>query len=427
MSVILLKNIVLDGKTVDIYIEGGHFSKIVPAGSPAGEDGSASVLPEVTETVDCSGKAAVPGFVNMHTHAAMSLMRGVGEDIHFQDWIKRIWKVEKGVDGEYVYWATKAACVEMIKTGTTAYNDHYWYPLMGHKAGVEMGLRPAVSLVAIDHNNPSETGRQKEECMALYEDSLSWEHSMMVVAFHAIYSVSEELMLWCSDFARKHGLKLHIHLSETEGEVVECMKQHGGLSPVQYLDRLGILGPEVLAAHTLWLSDEDVRILGERKVNCVHNINSNLKLSSGYRFRYNELRDAGANVCIGTDGCASSNNLDMLETMKTSAMVQKAWRGDPSAMPLDELMAMATVNGGRALGLNVGRIEEGALADMLIVDTDSVAFISPGSFLANLVYSAHSDCIDSLICGGRFLMRGRRVEGEHEIMEEARRVLRRIG
>lgn len=134
------------------------------------------------------------------------------------------------------------------------------------------------------------------------------------------------MLVWTAEFARSHGLKMHIHLSETRKEVEDCMAAHGGLSPVEYLDSLGILGPDVIAAHSLHLSDRDVEILGNRKVNCVHNINSNLKLASGYMFGYNELRDAGANICLGTDGCASSNNLDMLETMKTAAMVQKAWR-----------------------------------------------------------------------------------------------------
>ena len=136
------------------------------------------------------------------------------------------------------------------------------------------------------------------------------------------------------------------------------MAQHDGMSPVEYLDSLGVLGPDVIAAHSLWLSDKDVEILGKRGVTCVHNVNSNLKLASGYKFRYNELRDAGANVCLGTDGCASSNNLDMLETMKTAAIVQKAWRNDPAAMPLNELLSMATVNAAKALGLNAGKIEE---------------------------------------------------------------------
>jgi 5-methylthioadenosine/S-adenosylhomocysteine deaminase len=233
------------------------------------------------------------------------------------------------------------------------------------------------------------------------------------------------MMLWAVDFARRHGLKIHIHISETKKEVDDCMKEHG-MSPVEYLDSLGVLGPDVIAAHTLWLSDNDVKILGERGVTCVHNINSNLKLASGYMFRYNELKAAGANVCIGTDGCGSSNNLDVLEAMKTAAIVQKAWRVDPTAMPLEELAAMASTNAAKALGINAGRIEEGALADLLIVDIDNYQFLSPAGFLANFVYSAHSDSIDSVICNGRFIMRGRVVEGEREIIDNARKQMNRL-
>ena len=256
---------------------------------------------------------------------------------------------------------------------------------------------------------------------------MKWnDQTVFAIAVHAIYSVREEMMLWAVDFARSKGLKIHIHVSETRKEIEDCKAAHGGMTPVEYLDSLGVLGPDVIAAHTLWLTANDVRILGERGVTCVHNVNSNLKLASGYRFLYNELRDAGANICLGTDGCASSNNLDMLETMKTSAMIQKAWRNDPSAMPLDELMAMATANAGKALGLDIGRIRDGALADILIVDTRSYNFLSPGSFEANLVYSAHSDCIDSVICNGKFIMRNRVVPGEDEIIASARQLLNKI-
>ena len=204
------------------------------------------------------------------------------------------------------------------------------------------------------------------------------------------------------------------------------MEQHGGMSPVEYFDSLGLLGPDVIAAHTVWLSDNDIDILGKRGVTCVHNINSNLKLASGYRFRYNELRDAGANLCIGTDGCCSSNNLDMLEAMKTSALVQKAWRSDPASMPLDELLAMSTVNAAKVLGLEIGEIREGALADIMIVDIDSYHFMSPAPFEANFIYSAHSDCISSVICNGKFLMRDRMVPGEREILDDARKYLNKI-
>ena len=421
MGNILLKNIVTEGVESDILIEGNTIAGIYPAGSAVCHD------TEGTCVVDCEGKTAVPGFVNMHTHAGMSMMRGIGEDIAFHEWLARIWQIESKIDDEWVYHATKVACLEMIKTGTTTFNDHYWHMPMGHKAAMEMGLRPVLAYVICDRNDPEESERQKKQCEEMYAEAQSWtDHSQFAIAIHAIYSVREEMILWATEFARNHGLKIHIHVSETQKEIDDCMAQHGGMSPVEYLDSLGVLGPDVIAAHTLWLSENDVRILGERGVTCVHNVNSNLKLASGYRFLYNELRDAGANICLGTDGCASSNNLDMLETMKTAAMVQKAWRNDPSAMPLNELMAMAASNAGKALGLNIGKIEVGALADILIVDTDNYNFLSPGSFEANFVYSAHSDCIDSVICNGKFIMRNRVVPGEKEILAEARKVINKL-
>ena len=420
---ILLKNIVCNGTVSDIYIEGSVIARIVTsADDPFGQIPASGV-----EVVDCQGKTAMPAFVNMHTHAGMSLMRGIEEDVPLKEWIDRIWEVESHIDGNFVYHATKVACLEMIKSGTVTFNDQYWFPLMARKAAVEMGLRPVISYVVLDHNNKEEAEFQKDECVRTYEESLGWKDGgLFSMAFHAIYSVSEEMMLWSAEFARKHGLKLHIHLSETEKEVRDCMAGHNGLSPVEYLDRLGILGPDVIAAHTLWLSDEDVRILGDRRVNCVHNINSNTKLASGYRFRYNELRDAGANVCIGTDGCASSNNLDMLEALKTTALFQKAWRENPKALPLYELISLATRNGADALGLDTGRLEAGMQADICIVNTDSSFFLSPGSFLSNFIYSAHSDCIDSLISMGRFVMRNRKVEGEERILRDARKELGKI-
>lgn len=421
MGKILLKNIVTEGNVADILIDGNHIAGVFPAGAPAFDEG------DVVCVVGCDGKVAVPGFVNMHTHAGMSMMRGIGEDIKFHEWLDRIWKVEAEIDPEWVYHATKVACLEMIKTGTTTFNDHYWYMPMAHKAAVEMGLRPVLAYVICDRNDPEESERQKKQCLEMYEESLTWnDQSTFAVAVHAIYSVREEMIVWAAEFARERGLKIHIHVSETAKEVSDCKAQHDGKSPVEYLDSLGVLGPDVIAAHTLWLSEDDIRILGERGVTCVHNVNSNLKLASGYRFLYNELRDAGANICLGTDGCASSNNLDMLETMKTSAMIQKAWRNDPSAMPIEEIMQMATVNAGKGLGLNIGKIEAGALADILIVDTDNYNFLSPGSFEANLIYSAHSDSIDSVICNGRFVMKNRVVPGEKEILAEARKVLNKI-
>ena len=259
-----------------------------------------------------------------------------------------------------------------------------------------------------------------------FEDSSRWRRkSVFTVGCHSVYEVSEDMLVWCRDFAKANGLKLHIHLSETRTEVENCIRKHG-MSPVKYLDSLGMLGPDTIAAHTLWLDSEDIRLLGENRVNVVHNINSNLKIASGYKFLYNELKDAGANVTLGTDGCASSNNLDMLEAMKTAALVQKAWRGDPKAMPLKEVMDMATVNGARALGLNAGTIECGREADLLLVNMRCPAFVPDINFLSNLVYSAHSDVVDTVICGGDILMRGRVVEGEREVLDAASEAGRKL-
>ena len=422
MNAILLKNIEVEGVRSDVLIRDGKIISILPAENEQVADNDHDV-----ETIDCTGKTAVPGFVNMHTHAGMAMMRGIGEDMSFHSWLEKIWEIESRIDEEYVYHSTKVACLEMIKTGTTTFNDHYWYMPMAHKAVMEMGLRAVLAYVICDRNEPQESERQKVQCAEMYELARQWEgQATFSIAIHAIYSVTEEMILWATQFARERGLKIHIHLSETSKEIEDCARQHGGMSPVEYLDSLGVLGPDVIAAHTLWLSENDIRILGERGVTCVHNVNSNLKLASGYRFLYNELRDAGANICLGTDGCASSNNLDMLETMKTAAMIQKAWRNDPSAMPLNEIMAMATSNAGKALGLPIGRIAEGMAADILIVDTMNYNFLSPGSFEANLIYSAHSDCVESVICNGRFIMRDRVVPGEKEILSQASKVLAKL-
>ncbi|MBP5566505.1 MAG: amidohydrolase [Bacteroidales bacterium] len=424
MSSILLKNICIAGESKDVLIGGGHILKISSAGSCVDWDLAGNI-----EVMDCTGKWAIPGFINMHTHAAMSLMRGIGEDMIFQDWLKKIWTIEANLDFDFVYWGAKVACIEMIRTGTTTFNDQYWFFQACQKAAAEMGIRPAVGYDIIDLGNPEEAKRQMEQCERKYEevkDQWKDEGAIYELAFHAIYSVSEPMMIWAADFARKHDLPLHIHLCETLKEVEDCKAAHGGLSPVEYLDAIGVLGPNLLAAHCLWLSEHDIELLAKHGVHCIHNINSNTKLSSGYKFLYNELRDAGVNVCIGTDGCASSNNLDILEAMKTSALFQKAWRNDPKALPLNELLDMATINGAKALRLNSGRLEEGALADISIVETDSSYFLSPGPFLANLVYSAHSDCIDSVIAGGKFVMRNREIPGEKETLHEARQALAKL-
>ena len=415
---ILLQRIQHLGQEVDILIGGGRIVRI----SPEPLD-----VPAGAETADCRGKAVLPGFVNMHTHAAMILLRGIHEDLALYDWLNRIWKIEDRIDGEFIYWASKAACLEMIRSGTTTFNDQYWHSPRTREAAVEMGIRPAVSFIFLDGGNPERAKKQRKDCQALYEQTLDWgDESQLTISIHSVYTVCEENILWARDFAREHGLRIHLHVAETALEDADCRKAHGGLSPVEYFESLGVWGEDVIAAHALHLSDNDVSILGSHRVSCVHNINSNLKLSSGFRFRYNELRDAGANVCLGTDGASSSNNLDMLEHMKNSALLQKAWRGHPEEFPLQELLECASAHGAKALGLNTGAVREGALADLNIIDLENVAFLSPAPMLANLVYAAHSEVITDVLCEGRWVMQNRRIPGEEEILTEARRVLKQI-
>ena len=245
MHDIVLKNIAVDGVLSDICIDGDIISKITAAGTEE--------CTEAKEVMDCTGKAAMPGFINMHTHAAMSLLRGVGEDMAFHDWLAKVWEIEANLDEEFVYWGTKVACLEMIKTGTTTFNDHYWFPLIGHKAAVEMGIRPVSSYVVINKMTDAENEIEKIRCWKMYEASKQWgdKNLRFSMAFHAPYSVSEPMMVWAAEFARAHGLPLHIHLSETRKEVEDSKEAHGGLTPVEYLDRIGVLGPNLIAAHTL--------------------------------------------------------------------------------------------------------------------------------------------------------------------------------
>ncbi len=415
---ILIKGILLNDSKKDILIENGKIARVADKVEVAQE--------EQCKVIDGTGKAAIPGFVNMHTHSPMTLMRGYNEDAKLMDWLHSIWAVEARLDKEQIYWATKLACVEMIKTGTTCFNDMYWMVNTSVGAVKEMGLRSAHTQMILDSKDPSKADNLKKQMITALEKSAEWgDMNRLTVGIHAPYSVSDAMIKWGCDFARDHGLKVHIHMSETEQENLDSVAQNG-CSPFRHLERLGVLGPNMIAAHSLWLSDEDMDIMAANGVTPVHNINSNLKLASGYRFLYNELRDRGVSVCLGTDGCGSSNNLDMREAMKTAALLQKAWRSDPTAMPLNELMAMATVNGARALGFDAGVIEEGRAADVVIIDIDNYAFTPNLNFLSNLIFSANSSCVESVICNGRLVMEHREIACEHEILENVRRVYGRL-
>jgi Cytosine deaminase and related metal-dependent hydrolases len=418
MNRILISQVQLNGKPCDILIEGSQIAKIVPK----------IEAENISKTIDGRDKAVISSFANTHTHSAMTLFRGLGEDMPLMKWLNEcIWPYEKHLDEEAVYWGARLACVEMIKSGTTVFNDMYWHVPACVKAAEEMGLKSVQGYCWIDHFEDARVEKHKRDLPALHALSRSWNADLtkFSVAPHAIYTVSDEGWRWMAAYAREHGLMLHIHLEESQTEH-EWVQTEYDKSVTRYLYDLGVLGPNVVAAHSVWLSDEDIQILGDHGVSAVHNPNSNFKLASGYKFKYNELRDAGVRVCLGTDGCASSNNLDMVEAMKNAAMMQKVWRRDPAAMPLNELMEVASRHGYEAMGFAGGRIEEGLPADLALIDLLQPAFVPSHNFHASLIYAAHGDAVDTLLCNGRILMENRQVPEEKYIMRQVQETACRL-
>lgn len=439
---ILISNVLVDNQRCDIAIEGSHIASMRAAhhgGLPApalqeGAPAQAGAAGRSLQVIDGTALAAFPGLVNGHTHAAMSLFRGFGDDLPLETWLRdKIWPNERHLDDDIVYWGSRLACLEMIKSGTTCFNDMYFLQEQTARAAADSGMRAVLSLTGMDFFDPAQAEALKQRCRdwekALTPDSLSAanQESMLryAVAPHAIYTVSGTTLQWLKAFANEHRLLLHIHLAETQTEVNNCLRQNGK-RPVAYLQELGLLSPHTIVAHGLWLDDDDVKMLGDSGASVVHNPNSNLKLASGCQFRYNELRDAGANVALGTDGCSSSNNLDLIEATKTMSLLQKGWRRDPVAMPAREALRIATRGGAQALNINGGELKEGRVADLFLVNLDNLAFVPDNDTVSNLIYAAHGDCVDTTIINGRIVMRHRQVPDEQRIIQEARRAARRL-
>jgi 5-methylthioadenosine/S-adenosylhomocysteine deaminase len=235
---------------------------------------------------------------------------------------------------------------------------------------------------------------------------------------HAIYTVSEKSLRWCKEFADEHRLMIHIHLSETQKEVADCIAKHG-MRPTAYLDSIGFLGPNVTAAHCIWLDAAEIRLLGERGVKALHCPASNMKLASG-KFRFTDAVKAGMQIAIGTDGAASNNCLDMGAEIKMAALLEKHFTGDPTALPAETAWHAGTRAAAEFYGLNSGIIAEGALADCLLVDLNNERLLPGHNLIADMVYSADSSSIDTVICDGKILMQNRHVPGEEEIIAKGR-------
>ena len=405
---ILIKNVILDGKKKDIFIEGNKIEKV-------GEN----LNLKADEEIDGKGeKAILPGLINCHTHSAMILFRGYADDLPLKEWLeKKIWPLERKLTEDDVYWGTKLACLGMIKTGTTTFNDMYWYPETQIEATKEMGLRAIIGLVMIDFL-PIGSKENVEKLYRKLKPNLSEVGFLSIsVAPHSIYGVSKENLIWAKDFAKKNNLILHIHLSETEEEVKGCLKLTK-LRPVEYLEKIGFLNENCILAHSIWLDEKEIKILARRKCNVVYNPCSNMKLASGI-FPYRKLKEAGINICLGTDGPASNNSLDMFSEMKFASLLQKIKEMDPTIAPAKEIFEIATKNGAKALNINAGEIKVGKLADLILIDLNQISLIPGHNLVSDIVYSANGNCVSDLICNGEILMRDRKFDGEEEIKKQA--------
>lgn len=398
-------------KPVDIYIEGNIIKEI-----------GCGIEKVADLTINGTGKAVIPGLINGHTHAAMTLFRGFADDMKLMPWLEeKIWPNEAKMTPEDVYWGSKLACLEMIKTGTTTFLDMYKNFQGTADAVEEMGIRGFLGATCFDMFDPIETEKSKKEFETLYDASMKYGSRVtFTTGPHAIYTVSGQLLQWVHKFAEERDLLIHLHLSETEGEVDNSIRKFG-LSPVRYLKKLGILSPRLVIAHGIYIDDDEIKMLADNDVKVVHNPASNLKLASGIQFKFKEMKSAGIKVGIGTDGCSSSNNLDMIEAMKLASLIGKAWRKDPEVLTAGEMLDAATITGAEILRLNAGKIIEGALADLVLIDLKSPAFSPNFNFVSNLVYAANGNCVDTVICDGKVLMQNKQVPGEDEIMEEVSR------
>ncbi len=403
----------LDGQTVGVRCEGGRIAALGPEVSPGPGD----------ETLEAGGAHLVPPLVNGHTHAAMTLFRGSGGDLPLMPWLEeKIWPVEAKLDEDDVYWGTRLACAEMLRSGTTRFWDMYWQPGATARAVADSGIRAAIGAPLFDLNGSPgqlrEAARRGLEALSGYGPEIT-----PTLAPHAIYTVSEESLGWIAELRAERELPVQIHLSETEQEVQDCIAEHGE-RPAFYLDRLGLLSERTVLAHGVWLDPDELSLVAERGATVVTNPVANMKLAVGGVFPHPAAKAAGVPVGLGTDGAGSNDSLDLLADLKTFALAQKHAAADPTAIDAAEAWAVAT--GARAPRLGATALEPGAAADFLLLRPDSPE-LGIGDLTADLVYAASGSVVETAVVAGRVLMRDGEVPGLGEIVARAAERAEKLG
>lgn len=360
------------------------------------------------QTIDCAGKVMMPGFVNCHTHIPMTLMRGYGGGCDLQTWLNDyIFPAEDKWDDRSIAAATGLGLAEMIASGVTCIADMYMRMGVVAQQVLDAGISVNLCTGAVYFGAPEDFSPDKcDDCenhIRLYED---WHNAgdgqiLVDASIHAEYTSCPPVWEWVASYAREHGLGMHVHISETQKEHIQCLEKYG-LTPIQLLDRYGVWDTRAIAAHCVYTTPEDWAIMQQKGVSCVHNPYSNLKLGSGVAPIPDMLR-AGVNVALGTDGVSSHNSIDMFADMKLAAVLHNGVRRDPMAMTARKALEMATVSGAKALGRNTGRIEAGAVADLILVDFDAPNLTPCHDEAENLVFSAHGSNVWMNMARGRVI------------------------
>jgi len=418
---ILIKNSTIitqnEGREVlrgDVLIEGSRIEKV------------AKRIQEKAEFIlDGNGKLLLPGFVNAHTHVAMTLLRGYADDMELDEWLnKKIRPLEKKMRESDVRAGSLLGCAEMIRGGTTSFNDMYFFMPHVAKAVEESGMRALLAYGMVEGGD-EEKGRMEVKIGEEFVRKFNGKAGGRIrCAFgpHAPYACSSSLLKKIDGLSKKYKVPIHSHISETRKEVFDMLKKERK-RPVEYLEHINFLSKRLIAAHCGWITKREVKILAERKVSVAHCPVSNMKLAVGGVSPIPEMLEEGVNVSLGTDGSASNNSLSMLETMKMCSLLQKHQRWDPTSINAQQALDFATRNGAKALGINAGSIEKGKLADIILIDAKAPNMAPLHNPISQLVYSANAGNVTDVIIDGKIVMRERKIQtiDEEKVVEEAQK------
>ena len=387
---------------------------------------------EAAQTIDAHGALVMPGLINGHAHAAMSLFRGLADDLALDEWLQKyIFPAEaRNVTPDFVNWGTKLGVLEMLRGGITTYADMYYFEDVVARVTKDAGMRGVLGETIIDF--PAPDNKTPGEALAYTQKYLNqWKGDPLIIAAvapHSIYTCSEKTLQDAAALARRNGAPILIHIAEAQFELEQSREKHGA-TPVAYLERAGILGPDVIGAHCIWVDQADIATLAHFNVGCINNPSSNMKTAAGV-MPVPEMLAAGEPIGLATDGAASNNNLDLFEEMDLAAKLQKVARMDPRALPAKQVVEMATINGARALHLEkiIGSLETGKKADLILVDIGAPHDTPMYDVYSELVYASKATDVRTVVIAGNIVMRDRRMLtlDEKEILAKAEEYKKKV-